>query len=137
MSNVFARNRSPTGLEFWDNAVCIASEITRFVMNEKNVPKHWRFVYAFPIIKQAQKLRQHIVDANTRYPANEDEPEKRKESQQLAIQANENLIQMLQDMLSVLTDIDADKLDTIGEKLIRESALLRAWRKSAKVEEQR
>lgn len=133
MSNVFRRFRKPTGLEFWDNAVEISKMLTRFVMNEKNVPKRYTYVFAHPLIEDCRNLRHAIVKANSVYPVNEHELERRKDFQQDAINANEIIIQDVQDMIDILPGIDADKLNELGERLSLESTLLRAWKKSSKV----
>lgn len=133
MSNVFRRNHEPTGLEFWDNAQEIEIALTRFLMNEHNVPKKYRYVYAIPILDSVRNLQKHIVSANTIYPTDEAELAKRRDEQQKAVNANEVIIQEIQRMILVLP-IDVDKLDDVGERLLRESALLRAWRKSSKLQ---
>lgn len=132
MSNVFRRNQKSTGLEFWDNAQEIEIFLTRFLMNEKNVPKKYRYVYSIPILNSVRVLQRYIVAANTIYPVDETELNRRREEQQKAINANEVIIQEIQRMVLVLP-IDVDKLDMVGQRLLRESALLRAWRKSSKI----
>lgn len=133
MSGIYRRDRKKTGLEFWDTAVEIRKEVIRFLMNPNNVPKSYRFVFTFRIIGLTADLRDAITKANSTFPVNEHELQRRRDFQQDAINYNEAIIQNLQDMLDVLTNIDADKLDHIGDLLIRESALLRAWKKSSKL----
>lgn len=134
MSNVFRRFHEKTGLEFWDNAVEIEKILTRFLMNEKNVPKRYRYVYTIPILNTVRRMQAHIVAANTIFPVNEEELKKRRDEQQQAVNACETIIQEIQRMILVLTGIDVDKLDEVGERLTRESALLRNWRKSSKIQ---
>jgi hypothetical protein len=134
MSNVFSRFHRPTGYEYWDNAVEIEIALTRFLMNEKNVPKKYRYVYAIPILNSIRRLQRQIVEAYTTYPTTPERLAKRKALQQDAINTNEVIIQEIQRMILVLSQIDANKLDDIGNRLMRESALLRGWRKSAKIE---
>ena len=133
MSGIYRRDRKKTGLEFWDTAVEIRKEVIRFLMNPNNVPKSYRFVFTFRIIGLTADLRDAITKANSTFPVNEHELPRRRDFQQDAINYNEAIIQNLQDMLDVLTNIDADKLDHIGDLLIRESALLRAWKKSSRL----
>lgn len=133
MSNVFTRFRHPTGLEFWDNAVEIGKLLVRFAMNEKNIPKRYTFLFAHPLIAKYQEMRDAIVEANSVYPTNEHELMMRKDAQQRAICLNEEIIQRLQDTLEILPHIDADKLDELGERLPKESTLLRGWRNSSKI----
>ncbi len=132
MSNVFRRNRKPTGQEFYDTMVTLTDKLTHFVMNDKNVPKSYRYVYAIPIIGLLHRLRTAITNANTTYPVNERLLEKRKDYWLDAICANEDIFQAIQALLDVLP-IDLDKLDEIGELLRKESALLRGLRKNAKI----
>lgn len=136
MSNVFRRNRKPTGLEYYDTMVQITEKVTRFAMNEKSVPKKYRYVYAIPLIGILHRLRTAITNANTTFPVNERMLEKRREYQMEAICANEDIIQAIQAMVDVLP-LDLDKLNEIGDLLTKESALLRAWRKKAKVQQER
>lgn len=42
MSNVLMRKRSISDLEFWKTGSEIRAALTRFLMNENNVPKRWR-----------------------------------------------------------------------------------------------
>ena len=133
MSGIYRRDRKETGLEFWDTAVEIRKEVIRFLMNPNNVPKSYRFVFTFRIIGLTADLRDAITKANSTFPVNEHELQRRRDFQQDAINYNEAIIQNLQDMIDVLTNIDADKLDHIGDLLIRESALLRAWKKSSRL----
>ena len=133
MSGIYRRDRKKTGLEFWDTAVEIRKEVIRFLMDPNNVPKSYRFVFTFRIIGLTADLRDAITKANSTFPVNEHELQRRRDFQQDAINYNEAIIQNLQDMLDVLTNIDADKLDHIGDLLIRESALLRAWKKSSRL----
>ena len=134
MSNVFRRNRGATVLEFMDNAGRINESLTRFLMNEKNVPKSYRFMYTFPICGIMHSMKRNIVSANSTFPVNDTSLAMRREYQQKAINDCESIIDALQDMIEVLTGIDVDKLEPVGKLLIQESALLRAWRKNAKVQ---
>lgn len=44
MSNVLLRHRGISEMEFYKTADTIRGELTRFLMNDKYVPKKWRFV---------------------------------------------------------------------------------------------
>ena len=68
MSNVLERFRSISEMEFYTNAVKIRHEISHFLMNEKNIPKRWRSVYAYPTINLVQTMIDTIMDANEIYP---------------------------------------------------------------------
>ena len=64
MSNVLRRNRATSEAEFIHNAKRIRTEVTSFAMNEKVIPKKYRYVYAIPMIDICRDL---IKNANTYY----------------------------------------------------------------------
>lgn len=64
MSNVLERFRGISEMEFYQNAIKIRHEMSHFLMSEKNVPKRWRSVYAYPIINKVQEMIDTIIDAN-------------------------------------------------------------------------
>ena len=127
--SVLKRNRSESHLEFYHTAMIIRSDLTRFVMNEKIVPKRWRPVFTFPMIERINRLMDNITAANTIYPQNLREAEARRDYQTAAIIIVEQIFQLLQFLLETLP-VDPDKFQPITEMLVKESALLRGWRKA-------
>lgn len=116
-------------MEFYHTATLARAELTRFVMNDNIVPKRWRPVFTFPIIEKVIALIDNITAANTIYPQNMREYEMRREYQTKAIITVEQIIQLLQFMLTTLP-ICADKFQPVTELLMKEGALLRGWRKA-------
>lgn len=127
--SVLKRNRSESHLEFYHTATIIRSDLTRFVMNEKIVPKRWRPIFTFPMIERVNRLMDNITAANTIYPQNLREAEIRRDYQTAAIITVEQIFQLLQFMLDTLS-VNPDKFQPITEMLVKESALLRGWRKA-------
>ena len=127
--SVLKRNRSESHLEFYHTATIIRSDLTRFVMNEKIVPKRWRPIFTFPMIERVNRLMDNITAANTIYPQNLREAEARRDYQTAAIITVEQIFQLLQFMLDTLS-VNPDKFQPITEMLVKESALLRGWRKA-------
>lgn len=121
--------RSESQLEFYHTATLIRAELTRFVMNDKVVPKRWRPVFTFPMTEKAIRLVDYITAANTIYPQNRREAEMRRDYQTQAIITVEQILQLLQFMVTTLP-VDPDKFQPVTELLIKEAALLRGWRKS-------
>lgn len=134
MSNVFAKNHTPTGNEFYEKAIYIKRELTRLVMNEKVVPKRYRFVYSIPIINKTNDLMNWITAEITLYPTSESLVEKKKDIWYQALICNEQLIQMIQDMIYVLPTANPDKFESVGTALIEESKILRECRKNTKLQ---
>ena len=133
MSNVLSRKRSLSELEFWKNATEIRAAFTRYLMNEKHVPKRWRPVFTFPGIDLARKLMEEITAANSIYPTTETELAQRRAHQNEAIVKCEQIIQHIQWMIDTLESVKVADFMIIGEKLFKEVALLKAWRKQNKV----
>lgn len=104
-----------------------------FLMNTKNVPKGYRYIYAVPTLNDLKKMQNCIVTAKTIYPTTDELVEQKKAAYYRAVCACEQVIQDLQRMVLILP-IDIDKLDHIGELLLKESALLRDCRKKVKVQ---
>ncbi|MDL2318552.1 hypothetical protein LJC74_05690 [Eubacteriales bacterium OttesenSCG-928-A19] len=119
-------------LEFYQNATQLRIELTRLVMNEKHVPKRYRFIFAQPIITMLRNLMNGIIAANTIYPTNDHELEQRRDYQTRAIIHCEQLLQELQYMMTVLP-IGAETLRPATERIVAETRLLKAWRKTNKV----
>ena len=71
----------------------------------------------------------NITAANTIYPQNLREAEARRDYQTAAIITVEQILQLLQFLLETLP-VDPDKFQPITEMLVKESALLRGWRKA-------
>lgn len=127
--SVLKNKRNQSQLEFYHTATVIRAELTKFVMNDKNVPKRWRPVFTFPMVTKAIQLIDEITAANTIFPTNTHEAEVRRDYQTKAIITVEQILQLLQFLLLTL-QIDADKLQPIVELLLKESSLLRGWRKA-------
>lgn len=132
MSNVLKNRRSISELEFYQNAIRLRTELTRFILSEKNVPKSYRLYFALPMKQKLSELFDNITAANTVYPTNEHEVEIRRDYQTKAIITCEQILQELQYMISVLP-INVNKLESVTDMLLKEVALLKAWRKSSKV----
>ena len=123
------RNRSESKLEFYHTATLVRAELTRFVMNEKVVPKRWRPVFTFPMVEKVICLFDNITAANTIYPQNIQEAYLRREYQMKAIITVEQILQLLQYMMNTLP-VDPDKFQPVTELLLKEGQLLRGWRKA-------
>lgn len=127
--SVLKNKRSKSQLEFYHTATVIRAELTRFVMNEKIVPKRWRPVFTFPMVEKLIRLFDCITAANTIYPQSLREAERRRDYQTQAIITVEQILQLLQYMLTTLP-VEADKFQPVTELLLREASLLRGWRKA-------
>ena len=98
-------------------------------MEEKNVPKKYRFVYAIPIIAEGQALVDNVVNANTIFVKTNEEVIDRRHYQNEANANCEKILQKLQSLRTVL-GIDSGQLKNIVGMVISEKGYITAWKKS-------
>lgn len=135
MSDVFKRLRGTTGTQFEITALELQTELTKYCVNEKYVPKKWRLLIGIPLVNKIDELVDNISFANSIY-VTKDSPESdfilRKQYQTRAI-ANcyqlQNLIIKLENTVEKAT---IKSLDKIIDLLCIERNLLIAWKKSTK-----
>lgn len=133
MSNVFSRYHKKTGVEYWDNLVEIEIMLTRFLMNDKNIPKSYRFVYTFPILQMLGRMWFYIEIVYRTYPNTPELLEKKKKAIDTALNFMETVISRLQ-MAVFTVCIDVNKMDTLGDLMEKESAMLRNVHKNCKLQ---
>ena len=128
MSNVFAKDHKPTGIEFLD--LCPQIEILTVRFLKANVPKSYTNIYTIHIAKTARTICNCIEEANASYPSDSRRLKKRRALINEALDKIEVLIKELTRLLEVLPDIDPNKLNQLGQVLIKETELLKGWRDS-------
>ena len=131
MSNVYKRHRAASEMEFYNTAMELRKEITRLCLNEKYFPKRSRNFYALPIFTLVQAMTQNITFANSIFPGSAAEAAERARYQTLAICACEALLQEFQYAYDVLP-IPERIMSPLAESLVRETSLLRGWKKKDK-----
>ena len=85
MSNVYTRNRKKTPFDVLANAEKLQDLVTLYVMNERYVPKKWRFMIGQDLIKKIDELNDNIIAANSIYAMNDQDLASRKAYAQKAI----------------------------------------------------
>ncbi|MBQ8465705.1 MAG: hypothetical protein IJ545_06825 [Alphaproteobacteria bacterium] len=133
MSNVLARKRQVTELAFYVSGQQLQTEITKFAMNEKAIPKKYRLLLGQDIIKKTDELMDNIIAANSIYPTTEDEMKMRKAYQTRAIN---NCFQIQNRLIRLVNCISIEKrrIAPIADILQKEVSLLKNWKKSAKIQ---
>ena len=135
MSDVFKRLRGTTGTQFEITALDLQTEITKYCVNEKYVPKKWRLLIGVPLINKVDELVDNISFANSIY-VTKTSPESDfnlRRNYQIKAIANcyqlQNLIIKLENTVDKVT---IKSLDKIIDLLCVERNLLLAWKKSTK-----
>ena len=133
MSNVYARNRKETSMQFFVNALELQVEITKYVMREKVLPKKWRYAIGYPLITKVDELVDNITYANSIYPVNEEELQQRKQYQTMAIC---NCFQIQNKLIRAekyVQTVKIEQIERIIELIGKELELLKAWKKANKI----
>ena len=133
MSNVYARNRKETSMQFFINALDLQEELTKFVMREKVLPKKWRYAIGYPMIITVDELVDNITYANSIYPTNDEELHLRKNYQTMAICNCFQLQNKLVRAERCVQTVKAEHLEKFIELIGKELELLKAWKKSNKI----
>ena len=130
--SVHKNQRNVSSLEFYVKASQLRTMVIRFMMNEKRIPKRYRFVFTMPTIDIMHKMMHNIVAANTIYPTNEAELAERKRLQTAAIASIEEFYQMLQCIIEVLPE-NLESFKRVLDIANEEIKLIKAWKKSSKI----
>lgn len=132
--SVLKSRREQSEMQFFQTAVDVQNELIKFCMEEKNVPKKYRFVYAIPIIAEGQALVDNVVNANTIFVKTNEEVIDRRHYQNEANANCEKILQKLQSLRTVL-GIDSGRLKNIVGMVISEKGYITAWKKLFKTKE--
>lgn len=130
MSNVYKRFRGETETQFIINALNLQTELTKYCVKEKFVPKKYRLLIGVPIINKVDELVNNITFANSIFPTSDEEIKERKKYQ---IKAIANCFQLQNYIVKLEKTIDSvtiSSLDKIIDLLCVELNLLKAWKKS-------
>ena len=132
MSNVYKRARKLSELEFYMKSLELRDLLTRYVLNEKNVPKRYRFIIAIPITDSLNRLFYAIINANQIYPYNEIDLALRKDYQRQALVEVSYLFYMLDYMLNLFPQ-NKSRIKRIAVLLYNVYTLLKGWKNSSKI----
>lgn len=137
MSNVFTRNRKPTGIEYFDVGTELWIELRRVTSNTNIFPKRTLYTDVVPMIHKFKRMRGYIAEAQSHFPTDEGQLKQRKEYIQLAIGAGEALLIDMQDAVWAIESVTPDRMEQAGSLLKRELELLRGWKKNSKIQKNR
>ena len=134
MSNVYARNRTPTGDEYFDVATDLYLELRRVTGNPKIFPKRSLYTDVVPMLNMFREMRNYMTKARTRYPTDEENLKMRKEYLHRAIEAGQALNTQIQDAIWAIDTVTPENMEQVGRLLQSELSLLRSVRKNTKIQ---
>ncbi|MBR3676581.1 MAG: hypothetical protein IKN71_05565 [Alphaproteobacteria bacterium] len=130
---VYAKDRKETATQYIITAQNLQEKVLRYMMNEKRVPKKWRYLLAHAAIKKVCELVDNVIASNKTYPSNEDKLKLRKDYLDKAVVNCYQLGNHLQLMIRVIDTVDANSLKEISSLLLDEIELLRKTHKNSHI----
>ncbi len=130
---VYAKDRKETNIQYVVTAQKLQIATVRFVMNDKRVPKKWRYMLAQDIVNKVSELVDNVVGANTIFPNTEEKLDGRKKYLQRAIINAYQLENKLNALVRILETVTPNNLKEIISLLSDEIALLKKTHQNAKV----
>lgn len=132
MSGVYARNRHLSAQKYFALALEIRAEITKKVTT-KQLPKSYRFVFAVPMAETARSLVMNLVKADAFYPNTARNVEERKRFMTLAIADCNQLLQDLQCLKSLNSNIILSWFETLIQDVDDDIKLIKGARSGVKL----
>ncbi|MBO4538645.1 MAG: hypothetical protein J5781_00095 [Clostridia bacterium] len=133
MSGVHLRDRKTTDVQYIVTARELRIELTKFLRNQKNIPKSDRYLIAMPIIEKARELSLSCTAANAVFPVDERTLAKRKDYLIAAWVAAQQLQEDLIVCIETVQTANVAKLSAVIERLGNLCAMIKAAKKSAKI----
>ena len=132
MSGVYARNRHLSAHKYFTLALEIRAEITKKVTT-KQLPKSYRFVFAVPMAETARSLVMNLVKADAFYPNTARNVDERKRFMTLAIADCNQLLQDLQCLKSLNSNISLSWFETLIQAVDDDIKLIKGARSGVKL----
>lgn len=124
MSQVYLKDRKETVYDVTSTAAELQDAITIYVMNEKRVPKKWRYMIGREIIKKCDELVDNVIEANETWAKGEENMAHRREYWGKALRNCKQLDRKLTRAKNVIPTVTPDSLKQIIELLWKEEGLL-------------
>lgn len=132
MSGVYDRNRHLSAHKYFTLALEIRAEITKKVTT-KQLPKSYRFVFAVPMAETARSLVMNLVKADAFYPNTARNVDERKRFMTLAIADCNQLLQDLQCLKSLNSNISLSWFETLIQDVDDDIKLIKGARSGVKL----
>jgi len=151
MSNVLARKRGISEMEFYGTAEKLRTELSSLLFRDKATPKKYRANVTYPALAAVNRMMALMHKANKIFPHTPEEVKQRKEIQQECIDCLDEIYEILQYAMQNVwwqtlhatnsktgePTLDRQHLEfhltVIGELLDREERLLTGWKRSTKL----
>lgn len=151
MSNVLARKRGISEMEFYGTAENLRNELSSLLFRDKAVPKKYRANVTYPALASVNKMMTLMHKANRIFPYTPEQVDRRKELQQECIDCLDNIYEIMQYAMRNVwwqrlhavnkqtgePTVERQHLEfhlaVIGDLMDREERLLIGWKRSTKL----
>ena len=82
---VYKKDRKETAIQYIVTAQSLQTAVIKYMMNEKRVPKKWRYMLARGAMLKASELLDNVIGSNAVFPSDEHKLQTRKDYLQAAI----------------------------------------------------
>ena len=130
---VYKKDRKETAIQYIVTAQLLQTAVIKYMMNEKRVPKKWRYMLARGAMLKASELLDNVIGSNAVFPSDEHKLQTRKDYLQAAICNAYQLESRLLCMIRCIQTVTPDSLKQISGLLLDEITLLKKTLKNAKI----
>ena len=131
--SVHAKDRRETATQYIITAQYLQIAVIKNMMNEKKVPKKWRYLFAYSVIKKVNELLDNVIASEKTFPNNEEKLEKRKGFLNAAVINCYQLENKLLCMIRCIDTVTVDNLKDVTSLLFDEVQLLKKCLKNARI----
>lgn len=121
---VYKRNRKETATQYVVTAQELQVAVIRYVMNEKYVPKKWRYILVRDVIHVVSEIVNNVVGAHRTFPNTEERLVTRRHYLEKSSVMCYQLQSQLLCMVRTIDSVNADNLGGITSLLLSEVELL-------------
>jgi len=133
MSKVYVKDRKETKIKYVVNAQQLQVEVCRYMMNDKRVPKSWRYMLAYGAIKIVSSIADNVMAACVTFPTTEEKLNLRKSYLNSALVNCYQLESRLLCIKRVIKTATIESMANIMSLWYDEIALLKSAIKNAKI----
>ena len=127
--DTYRRNRRETKFDIPEMAHKLKHEVAKYCMNEKYVPKRWRYIDGKPAIDYAAKIREAVIIANE-IPLDTAHIKIRENYQQTALSYCHLLELQLMDIAEECDGATHDNLHNVTDSLNTLYSRIKRWKQS-------
>ena len=133
MSTVHVKDRKETQLLFVTQAQELQVRVIKYSMNEKRIPKAWRFMVSHDLIQKTYEFMDDIIAAEQTFPTDKESANLRIEYLKKSLTELKQIEQRLLSFTKLIDTVRFDSLGAISELIVKEISSLKSMQERTKV----